>query len=123
MENFEPHTCRIGIEESLQIMMGKWKPIILLLLQLEGTQRFSDLKRRIPGITQKMLTAQLRELEEEDLIQRTVYPEVPPRVEYSITEHGRTLERILQQLNEWGIRHKQYLSEKRGKTGASDRPS
>jgi DNA-binding HxlR family transcriptional regulator len=113
LEKLEPHTCKIGIQESLNIIVGKWKPIILLHLQLEGTQRFSDLKRQIPGITQKMLTAQLRELEEEDLIQRMVYPEVPPRVEYTITEHGKTLEFILRQLNEWGIQHMEYLSEKR----------
>ncbi|OAS16747.1 winged helix-turn-helix transcriptional regulator [Paenibacillus oryzisoli] len=113
MEKLEPHNCKIGIGECLHIIAGKWKPIILLLLQLEGTQRFSDLKRWIPGITQKMLTAQLKELEQEDLIQRTVYAEVPPRVEYSITEHGRTLEHILRQLNEWGIQHINYVNEKR----------
>ncbi|MFD0674418.1 winged helix-turn-helix transcriptional regulator [Cohnella sp. GCM10027633] len=110
MDKLEPHHCNIGIEECLHIIAGKWKPIILLHLQLEGTKRFSDLKRWIPGITQKMLTAQLKELEQEELIQRVAYPEVPPRVEYSITEHGRTLELILRQLNEWGVQHRKYLS-------------
>lgn len=113
MELLDAHTCAIGIEESLHIIAGKWKPIILLHLALQGTQRFTALKRRIPGVTQKMLTAQLRELEQEDLIERTVYPEVPPRVEYALTEHGRTIEHILRELNDWGKYHIEYLDERR----------
>lgn len=81
--NIEPNLCRV--EDALEIIVGKWKPIILLHLLKNGTMRFSDLKRSIPNITQKMLTKNLRELENEDIIERFVYPQVPPKVEYSIT--------------------------------------
>ena len=101
--NLEPELCRV--EDALSILVGKWKPIILLHLLKNGTQRFSELKRRMPGITQKMLTNQLRELENEDIIQRVVYPQVPPKVEYSITEYGRSLEPILHAMHEWGTKH------------------
>ena len=102
--NIEPELCRV--EDALGILVGKWKPIILLHLLKNGTQRFSELKRRMPGITQKMLTNQLRELENEDIIQRVIYPQVPPKVEYSITEYGRSLEPILlHAMHEWGTKH------------------
>jgi DNA-binding HxlR family transcriptional regulator len=99
----EPELCRV--EDALGILVGKWKPIILLHLLKKGTQRFSELKRSVPKITQKMLTNQLRELEDEDIIQRVVYPQVPPKVEYSITEYGRSLEPILEAMHEWGTKH------------------
>jgi len=99
----EPELCQV--EDALGILVGKWKPLILLHLLKEGTQRFSELKRSIPGITQKMLTKQLRELESEDIIDRVVYPQVPPKVEYSITEYGRSLEPILEAMHEWGMNH------------------
>lgn len=95
--------CRV--EDALGILVGKWKPIILLQLLQEGTKRFSELKRSLPGITQKMLTKQLRELEEEDIVARVVYPQVPPKVEYSITEYGKSLEPILEAMHEWGTKH------------------
>ncbi|WP_087973441.1 winged helix-turn-helix transcriptional regulator [Oceanobacillus rekensis] len=98
-----PEHCQV--EDALGILVGKWKPIILLHLLQEGTKRFSELKRSMPGITQKMLTKQLRELEAEDIIQRVVYPQVPPKVEYSITEYGRSLEPILEAMHEWGTKH------------------
>jgi DNA-binding HxlR family transcriptional regulator len=101
--NIEPELCRVA--DSLSILVGKWKPIILLHLLKNGTQGFSELKRRMPRITQKMLTNQLRELENEDIIQRVVYPQVPPKVEYSITEYGRSLEPILHAMHEWGTKH------------------
>lgn len=108
--NIEPEFCRV--EDALGILVGKWKPIILLYLLKNGTQRFSELKHEIPGITQKMLTNQLRELEEEDIIQRVVYPVVPPKVEYSITEYGRSLEPILDAMHKWGAKHKQHKMQK-----------
>ncbi|RDW15894.1 winged helix-turn-helix transcriptional regulator [Oceanobacillus chungangensis] len=98
-----PENCRV--EDALGILVGKWKPIILLHLLQEGTKRFSELKRNIQGITQKMLTKQLRELEDEDIIERVVYPQVPPKVEYSITEYGKSLEPILEAMHEWGTKH------------------
>lgn len=99
----EVSQCRV--EEALGIVVGKWKPVIILHLLHEGTKRFSELKRSMPGITQKMLTKQLRELEDEDIIQRVVYPQVPPKVEYSMTDYGRTLSPILEAMHAWGTKH------------------
>jgi DNA-binding HxlR family transcriptional regulator len=99
----EPELCRV--DDALGILVGKWKPIILLHLLKNGTLRFSELKRSMPRITQKMLTNQLRELEDEDIIQRVVYPQVPPKVEYSITDYGKSLEPILEAMHEWGTKH------------------
>lgn len=92
------------VEVTLDIVGGKWKPLILWHLR-ENTRRFGELKRLIPGITQKMLTQQLRELEGDGLINRQIYAQVPPKVEYSLTEHGRSLNSILTLMCEWGIRH------------------
>lgn len=101
--NIDPKLCQV--DSALDIIVGKWKPIILLHLMNDGTMRFSELKRSIPEITQKMLTKHLRELENEDIVKRVVYPQVPPKVEYSITEYGRTLEEILVAMHEWGTKH------------------
>ena len=101
--DMQPELCRV--EDALGIIVGKWKPLILLILLQDGTHRFSELKRRVPGITQKMLTNQLRELEAEDIISRKVYPQVPPKVEYSMTEYGKSLEAILVAMHEWGTTH------------------
>lgn len=86
---------------TLELIGGKWKGVILWHLT-QKTLRFSQLKRRLPGITQKMLTQQLRELERDKLVHRKVYAEVPPRVEYSLTELGLTLQPILQEMCAWG---------------------
>ncbi len=106
----EPELCRV--DDALEILVGKWKPLILLHLLKEGTQRFSELKRSLPKITQKMLTKQLRELEEEDIVERKVYAQVPPKVEYSITEYGRSLEPILVNMHEWGLNHQKHKMQK-----------
>jgi len=98
-------------EVAIDIMDGKWKLYILWHLQAK-TRRFSDLKRRIPGITQKMLTQKLRELEKEHIINRKVYAEVPPRVEYSLTPFGEELKPIMEMLLEWG----HYYSKEYGET-------
>lgn len=82
-------------------MGDTWKPIILFYL-LRGRMRFSDLGPAIPSVAQRMLTLQLRELEDDRIITRTVYPEVPPRVEYELTELGRSLEPILISMRDWG---------------------
>lgn len=94
---------------ALDIIVGKWKPVILMHLLEGGTKRFSELKRLIPDITQKMLTKQLRELEEQDIIQRVIYPQVPPKVEYSLTAHGKSLVPILEQMHVWGEAHLEHL--------------
>ncbi|MBL8505091.1 MAG: winged helix-turn-helix transcriptional regulator [Methylobacillus glycogenes] len=88
----------------MELIGGKWKGLLLYHL-LEGTQRFNALKRMLPNITQRMLTNQLRELESAGLVHRQVYAEVPPRVEYSLTEHGRSLAPILNALKTWGEQH------------------
>ena len=106
----QPELCRV--EDALGILVGKWKPIILLNLMKAVTKRFSDLKRSVPGITQKMLTNQLRELEEEDIITRKMYPQVPPKVEYSMTEYGKSLEPILVAMHDWGTAHTMHKMRK-----------
>lgn len=89
------------LEKTVEIIDGKWTVLILWYLR-DQPLRFSELQRKIPKATQKMLTQQLRHLERHQLIKREVYPEVPPRVEYSLTEHGESLKPILLSLNEWG---------------------
>ncbi|WP_373232953.1 winged helix-turn-helix transcriptional regulator [Cohnella sp.] len=100
-------------EEALEVIMGKWKLTILFYLIFHGTQRFSELRNLMPEVTQKMLTNQLRELEEQDIIRRVVYAQVPPKVEYSITEHGRTLQSVLGIMNEWGAVHAEHMQSKK----------
>ena len=96
-------TCEI--EVTLNVIGGKWKPLILYLLIDEGTKRFGEIKSLIGQISQKTLTNQLRELEEDGLISREVFPVVSPKVEYSITEKGATLYPILEAMCEWGYKN------------------
>lgn len=97
----EHHSPGCSVEATLALIDGKWKGVILHHL-MDGTMRFSSFRRRMPNITQRMLTNQLRELESDGLILRTVYAEVPPRVEYELTDLGRTLTPIIDALREWG---------------------
>lgn len=103
---FERYDCSRGcpVEAALERIGGKWKGVALYHL-LEGTKRYNELKRDVGSVTQRMLTKQLRELERDGLIVRKVYPVVPPRVEYSLSEKGRTLEPILLALRDWGMSH------------------
>lgn len=94
----------IGVEATMEAIGGKWKPIILCNLR-HGALRTSELKKKIPGISQKMLTQQLRELEEVEIINRKVYNQVPPKVEYSLSEYGETLGTVLDNLCNWGEMH------------------
>ena len=89
------------VETTLLLIGDKWKVIILREL-LKRTQRFGELRQAIPGISPKMLTQQLRSMERDGLLQRTAYAEVPPRVEYSLTPTGRSLDTVLNALTEWG---------------------
>jgi DNA-binding HxlR family transcriptional regulator len=97
------------IDKALEILIGKWKPTILFHLMTEGTKRFGELRALMPEITQKMLTNQLRELEEQDIIQRVVYAQVPPKVEYSITEYGKSIQPVMGIMNEWGAGHSEHM--------------
>ncbi|QDU38631.1 putative HTH-type transcriptional regulator YybR [Maioricimonas rarisocia] len=101
------------VEATLELIGGKWKGIVLYYL-LDGRLRFSELKRRIGCVTQRMLTKQLRELESSGLVNRIVYAEIPPRVEYELTEEGKSLKPILAVLKEWGETHALKLLESRG---------
>lgn len=91
---------------TMKVVGGKWKFIILNLISLGAPIRFTSLKKKISGITQSVLTTSLRELEEEGIIERKTFPEVPPRVEYSLTSKGKTLEPILKTLCGWGWKHR-----------------
>ncbi len=92
------------VEATLDLIGGKWKGIVLFHL-MQGMQRFNELKRLIPGITQRMLTLQLRQLERDGIVKRKVYKQVPPKVEYTLTALGLTLKPILEQLEQWGTTH------------------
>ena len=85
----------------MKIIGAKWKPEILYTLVFDGRQRFSEIQRQIPEITQRMLTARLRELERDGLIERTVYPEVPVRVEYEVTELGKSVDPCFRAMSKW----------------------
>lgn len=96
-----PYLC--GIDAALDVVSGKWKGLVLWELQAHGTRRFAELRRALPGVSEKMLTQHLRELEEDRLLHREVYAQVPPKVEYSLTEPGATLIEALKPLGEWGV--------------------
>jgi DNA-binding HxlR family transcriptional regulator len=89
------------VEATLEVIGGKWKGILIYLL-ISDKRRFSELKRALPDVTQRILTKQLRELEKSKVIQRKIYPEIPPRVEYSLTEFGTTLKPIVLAMKTWG---------------------
>lgn len=99
-----PKKYRVGVEAALEVMGGKWKPLIIYHL-FTGCKRMSELKRLIPDITQKMLTTQLRALEKDEIVQRKVYSEIPPRVEYELTEYALGLKPALDLLCYWGEEH------------------
>ena len=93
------------VETTLTLISDKWKVLILRDL-MPGTKRFGALKKSIGGVSQKVLTAQLRQMEESGLLTRTVYPEVPPRVEYALTDLGRSLKPVLDAMWDWGEAYK-----------------
>jgi len=92
------------VEATLAVIGGKWKGVVLWHL-MEGTLRFSEIRRRLPSVTQRTLTNQLRELEADGLLIRTVYPEVPPKVEYRLSARGRSLAPVILALKAWGEAH------------------
>ncbi|MBV2365656.1 helix-turn-helix transcriptional regulator [Streptomonospora sp. NEAU-YY374] len=86
----------------MDVVSGKWKSLILWELEQHGTRRFAELRRGLPGVSEKMLVQHLREMEEDGLVHREVYRQVPPKVEYSLTEHGVSLNAALEALGRWG---------------------
>ncbi len=100
--------CSVGL--TVEMVGGKWKGVILYYL-LDGTLRFSELRKKISGITQRMLTLQLRELESDGLVERRVYPVVPPRVEYKLSHFGRTLEPVIRAMADWGKTNKRRIEQ------------
>lgn len=95
-----PYVC--GLDAAMDVVSGKWKSLILWELHDHGVRRFGELRRGLPGVSEKVLIQQLREMEQDGLITREVFREVPPRVEYALTEDGRGLNEALGPLGDWG---------------------
>jgi DNA-binding HxlR family transcriptional regulator len=98
------------VEVTLSVIGGKWKPLILWHLSEGGVRRFLELQRIIPGITRKMLTQHLRELERDGVVARQIFDEMPLRVEYSLTKYGQTLRPLMRVLCDWGSKHESHLA-------------
>ncbi|TDD27408.1 transcriptional regulator [Kribbella turkmenica] len=105
-----PYSC--GLDAAADVIGGKWKPRILWALH-HGPMRFGELRREIAGVTEKMLIQQLRELEARDIVHREVFRQVPPRVEYSLTGLGQSLNVALAPLDAWGAEHLEILEASR----------
>jgi DNA-binding HxlR family transcriptional regulator len=101
LEDVTPDMAASGVEEAFRILEGRWKMVIVFHLFARNVLRFSELERLIPAASQKMLIQQLRELERNGIVVRTVYPQVPPRVEYSLTQWGKAMCPALDALLEW----------------------
>lgn len=106
--NIYPNKEGCPVEFTLDVIGGKWKGILFYHM-IDGKKRFNEFRRICPSITQRMLTLQLRELEADGIVHREVYHQVPPKVEYSLTEFGRTLEPIVLQMKEWGESNRDAL--------------
>lgn len=101
----------IPVRDALEILSGKWKLPIIISLSF-GTKRFRQMAKEINGITDKMLSKELKELEVNQLVKRTVYDSFPPAVEYSITPHGKSLEKVVNELRNWGMEHRKKIIRK-----------
>lgn len=112
-------TLQCPVTTALSIIGGKWKVLILWHLKEGGVKRFGELQRLVSGISQKMLTQELRDLEETGLVSRKVYPVVPPKVEYSLTEMGWSLKPVLEQLCDWGNEYRKSRETASSKEAAS----
>ncbi len=114
MKNFH-HTENCPIRDVLSRLGDKWSMLVLISLEANGVMRFSDIQKSIADISQRMLTVTLRSLEEDRLIRRKVYPEVPPRVEYALTETGLSLMPHINSLVGWALEHMDTILEGRGR--------
>ncbi len=108
MRKVELERCSVSI--AAEVVGGKWKSVVLYYL-LESPRRFNELRREIPNVTQRMLTLQLRELEADGLLERIVYPVIPPHVEYRITPFGRTLKPVIAEMLAWGKRYRRRVED------------
>nr|WP_254152168.1 helix-turn-helix domain-containing protein [Chryseosolibacter indicus] len=99
------------VRDALDILSGKWKLPIIISLTF-GNKRFSQIAKEIPGITDKMLSKELRDLEMNELVKRTVYDSVPVVVEYSMTAYGKSLNKVIEELRKWGAQHRQRIMKK-----------
>lgn len=106
---FDESSC--PVTATMQVLGGKWKAILINAIYFTSPARFGELKRSVKGITQSMLTQQLRELEEDGIISRKIYAEIPPRVEYTLTEFGLTLSPIIQAMAKWGKEYRMKQQE------------
>ena len=116
MKNFHP-TGNCPIRDILCRLGDKWSMLVLLTLNVNGTMRFSDIQKTISDISQRMLTVTLRTLEADGLVSRTVYAEVPPRVEYQLTETGKTLIPHIESLVDWALEYMTGIFDSREKAG------
>lgn len=98
----------LPVRDALEILSGKWKLPIIISLSF-GNKRFSEIAKEIPKITDKMLSKELRDLEANQLVKRTVYDSIPVVVEYSMTEYGQSLEKVIAELRNWGIQHRKRI--------------
>src|SRR6185295_10653427 len=117
LEDVTPEMAAHGVEGAFRFLEGRWKTDIIFHLFDRGVLRFSDLERAIPAVSQKMLIQQLRELERDGIVKRTVYAEVPPKVEYALTEWGKALCPALDALLEWGALRPKSLASAPGRSG------
>ncbi len=111
----DPAECTqmiLPVRDALDILSGKWKLPIIISLSF-GNKRFSQMAREIPNITDRMLSKELRDLEINQLVKRTVYPSVPVVVEYSMTQYGKSLERVIGELRNWGMQHRKRIITKK----------
>ena len=112
----KPQTYGCGLEAALAVVGGKWKPIVLWHLA-EGPRRFGELRRLVTGISEKMLIQQLREMEADGIVDRKDFREIPPRVEYSLTEFGVSLGQALKPLCDWGREHMERIARSKAVVG------
>jgi DNA-binding HxlR family transcriptional regulator len=113
-QEVRPYIC--GLDAAIDVIGGKWKALVLWELH-DGTRRFGELRRGLPGVSEKMLIQQLRELEADGIVHREVYRQVPPKVEYSLTPLGRSLNDALLPLGEWGEQNLEGIAAVRGRPG------
>jgi DNA-binding HxlR family transcriptional regulator len=116
----QPKVYECGLDAAVDIVGGKWKPLVLWALS-EQPRRFGALRRELPGISEKVLTQQLRELERDGIVHREVHDQVPPKVVYSLTPLGRSLDHALQPLGDWGEQHLDHIIAVR--TGSEPTPN